>query len=803
MGFERPIGEEEAQKAGEMPSDLSRGADTDRPFTIPMRPKGEKRGGAWGSRPTTPGFVVLVFFLIVLAIGIHYYNSQTQAVTTINTTITENDDLNNGLIGHWTFDGPDMNWASSTAEVKNSIAGNGDGNLSVESGPEAMLPGRIGQAVDLCWCGIVIPEITFPRTYFSTTSASQAHTFFVWIKAVDTGIQGDIVGQYAAGGFALILRNGYLTYYKNAYLASATPMVADNTWHHVGFVKQGSGAGQARLYVDGVPSGPAFTDSTSYQNSNMKMGLTMISPLGGLVDDARVYNRAISASEVTRLYELGATTHINTTIDTNDNLENGLVGHWTFDGPNMNIGSGTREVIDTSGSGNHGDWKNHATTTVAGKLGQGILFDGTDDFISMGSGDIPFTKTSAFSGTAWIKTRNTGAISSNYYYLGSSGWMFSIGVAGANSVEFGLLNDVANAGRYRMGSTNVLDGQWHFVAFTYDGSNTVAGIKLYTDGGLEGMSTFVNSDPGTLVDRDVRIGAAEYTIGNGSIFRFNGSLDDVRIYNVALSTSTVKRLYELGATTHINTTIDTNDELESGLVGHWTFDGPKMAWASSTAEVLDSSASSIEGDMINMDQQSATAGKMGQGMRFDGINDYINIGAATPHNNVPRKTITAWIKPSTVGEASLGRIVEKSQSSGDETTTPGNGFIFGVCNDGWLCTSNRLFFLQSFMPTDYGMWSSASNSLPIGVWSFVAVTYDNSSYTNKPIFYINSVVSTRTESNSPSGGTAPDDSAVALVIGNRAPGDRTFNGNIDDVRIYNRILSQAEVKRLYELGGGR
>jgi membrane-bound metal-dependent hydrolase YbcI (DUF457 family) len=55
-------------------------------------------------------------------------------------------------------------------------------------------------------------------------------------------------------------------------------------------------------------------------------------------------------------------------------LAQGLVGHWTFDGLTI---AGTR-VFDASGSGNYGTMTN-GPTLVNGKLGQGLIFDGSDD----------------------------------------------------------------------------------------------------------------------------------------------------------------------------------------------------------------------------------------------------------------------------------------------------------------------------------------------------------------------------------------------------------------------------------------
>ena len=70
---------------------------------------------------------------------------------------------------------------------------------------------------------------------------------------------------------------------------------------------------------------------------------------------------------------------------------------------------------------------------------------------------------------------------------------------------------------------------------------------------------------------------------------FDGSLDDVRIYNRTLSASEVKQLYLQGSSLKQNITPrkGTNTgtySLDSGLVGHWTFDGKDTAWNSNTTQ---------------------------------------------------------------------------------------------------------------------------------------------------------------------------------------------------------------------------
>src|SRR3990167_11497282 len=62
-------------------------------------------------------------------------------------------------------------------------------------------------------------------------------------------------------------------------------------------------------------------------------------------------------------------------------LTTGLVGYWTFDGKDTNWG--TNKTNDLSGQGNTGTLTNMSTTTspVVGKIGQGLKFDGVDDYV--------------------------------------------------------------------------------------------------------------------------------------------------------------------------------------------------------------------------------------------------------------------------------------------------------------------------------------------------------------------------------------------------------------------------------------
>ena len=89
----------------------------------------------------------------------------------------------------------------------------------------------------------------------------------------------------------------------------------------------------------------------------------------GPIDDVRIYNRALSAQEIKELYNATAGSKVSTT---QKGIDKGLIGHWTFDGRDM-----ISNVADASGQGNDAYFTHlAATTTVIGKIGQALYFNG-------------------------------------------------------------------------------------------------------------------------------------------------------------------------------------------------------------------------------------------------------------------------------------------------------------------------------------------------------------------------------------------------------------------------------------------
>lgn len=116
---------------------------------------------------------------------------------------------------------------------------------------------------------------------------------------------------------------------------------------------------------------------------------------------------------------------------------------------------------------------------------------------------------------------------------------------------------------------------------------------------------------------------------------------------------------------------------------------------------------------------------------------------------------------------------------------------------------DSIWVYSNLFNTTPGRWKSADDTLPTGEWVHVAVTLDCWDVDAVPIIYINAVSKAITEVNDPSG-TLNSEYGAEVVVGNWHTDTQDYNvpwvGQLKDVRIYNRILTAAEVTTLYNSG---
>ena len=216
-------------------------------------------------------------------------------------------------------------------------------------------------------------------------------------------------------------------------------------------------------------------------------------------------------------------------------LNQGLVGWWL-----MNEGGGLK-AYDISGQGNHGTLTNNPTWTI-GKRGPALGFDGTNRYVNTGiTSNTNFSNTT-FSGSVWFKTTaSTGMLLAKQDITGGSagGWAVSFGAAQVINV---VHKDATGANVLTRFTTNtgLNDGKWHHIVFTMTtntSSSSGQNINIYLDGVLN-QGSLTNTAAVVAVAWPVYFGNRY----NTSI-PWDGSIDDVRIYMRALSTSEIQSLY--------------------------------------------------------------------------------------------------------------------------------------------------------------------------------------------------------------------------------------------------------------------
>jgi len=175
--------------------------------------------------------------------------------------------------------------------------------------------------------------------------------------------------------------------------------------------------------------------------------------------------------------------------------------------------------------------------------GPALSFDGASGYVDAGTGFANFQTTSAFSVLAWIKCNTNSAqmIVTKWAVLGSPGWQFHLDTGGVLGALFtgasGGTPDIFADTAVAMG-----DNKWHQVVWTYDGSQTAAGMTFYIDGQPVASTNQGNdTSPGTLGDSDLLIGAR---LRSGVAERyFSGLIDHVVIHAGKWTRAQVQELY--------------------------------------------------------------------------------------------------------------------------------------------------------------------------------------------------------------------------------------------------------------------
>ncbi|HAD22327.1 MAG TPA: hypothetical protein DCF87_09490, partial [Opitutae bacterium] len=533
-------------------------------------------------------------------------------------------------------------------------------------------------------------------------------------------------------------------------------------------------------------SGPLRIGGTS-QDNNKHLQVKSES-LTGNIAELLVWKRALADSErvVVEQYlaQKWGLQH-QTYLPPLEQPESGLIGRWTFDEGEGDL------VHDVSGNRKHGTMTNmHPINSwVDGAYGKALEFDGVDDnFTIPNLGDE--YRTIAF----WLKTGpTTGA--STIAKFGDQSAMLNV----TNRPL--VLCKVGTRGTNTPSSLDVTDVGWSHIAFRWNLGSTRYDILV--NGQSQSVGTMWGPHASMIINESIIL-ASSPTI----------KIDDLRIYSRSLTDAEIKNICgdldedgltdireaELGTDPNVADTDGDGDSdsaeisagtsptdpaentmsksLKSGLQVHLKFDETNGTIA------YDSSGNNKHSTLYGFEANQTTfvEGKIGNAIKFDGTNDYVMLPNALGINF----TFSFWINTS----SNLG---DSNSSNWDGQV----GLITSSLNQHAMMLSQGKFRIWSGTSSACRMTSKnfVNNSSWIHLAASRTQAYSGGSQIGNFKMYLNGSL----DSSSQKDNTRFSDGAI-LHIGKTHNGSNYFEGLMDNIHIYDRMLTDSEVLALYLLG---
>jgi len=667
--------------------------------------------------------------------------------------------------------------------------------------------GKFGKALDWEQDGVTDDYVEVNTAIIS----DYPFTASVWAKTESATNQDDLISLAdssvenvfysleinAAGYAAFDLLDG-----GSSDNTASTTAINDTNWHHI--VGVFTSSTERYLYVDGIQVASSTTSislnsGVDRWHIGQRADSTPSNNYDGLIDEVAIYNSALTQDQIKLLYNQtsaavwGATStnssDVGTWSSTNEYCPPGQgssctapIAEWKFD-EKVNT-----SAYDTSENNNTGTLTNGPEWRHAGECKHGacLFFDGAsgldqNDIVNAGTDN---SIDNIFDGggtvSAWVYPQSEGEDSSGMIIekgLSSDGWFIQVQPGTGNTVDLNMRAAFSDPGNSQWRVDNILNlNEWSHIVIIYDDDSASNDPTFYVNGIEQTLD--LDSNMAGSYDSDE---SADLSIGSrlpGTDHTFDGLIDQVRMYDYERTASQIAWEYNRG-----------------GPIGHWQLDecsgntaydigngGNNGTITIGSGGTQDEAGTCLSGDTSHA-WNNGTTGKVNYSLNFDGNDDYISIGDIDTLE-VPSEgklTIAAWVnrdtfnshdviysKTSDITSGAVDRLVFYI-SAGD-----GLVFIIGDGGNSHLHVSNREI-------TQSG-------------WYHVVVVFEN---TDESTFYVNGVAD---DSGLGAGFSQAMDNSDAVVIGAESDGGYPFSGQIDDIRVYNYVLTQEQIRDIYNQG---
>lgn len=369
------------------------------------------------------------------------------------------------------------------------------------------------------------PMMTTSAWVYPTSFVSSAAIYNRRTSGNVGGVTMELSGTSGAVNCYFYINGGW----KNV---TTTLLLKLNQWNYVSCTYDGA---TIKPYINGVgESGTATAGSINNPTSpNVVIGANIANMTvgwNGKIDDVKVYNYARSAAQITQ--------DMNASHPAGDS--GSMIAYWKFD-----EGAGTTAYDSTN---NHNNLSfaigNSAPTwTPNGQVNRALSFNGSTTNLAMPSNST-LNPTTAMSLSAWVKVN---AFSNTTYEeivakhtthdVGGCGLQYGLTTGWSDQTAQFFIDTGAPLCQHLGTGSTLLPNQWYYLTATYDSTVSTNNAKIYINGRLDNQTTYSGA-----IDTDTQT----LYVGGGSWF-LNGLIDEVKIYNYALTPTDILIDYNQGA----------------------------------------------------------------------------------------------------------------------------------------------------------------------------------------------------------------------------------------------------------------
>jgi hypothetical protein len=542
-----------------------------------------------------------------------------------------------------------------------------------------------------------------------------------------------------------------------------------------------------------------------------------LNKFNGKIDEVKIYNRVLSDDDIYTHY-----------------LKADTIGSWKLD-----QSTGT-SAIDSSLYKNDGTLTNMTSPVcwVAGKIDNALQFDGVNDCVNCGNDSI-LNPSSAITVEAWVNMNDK----TSFQEIVSRGAAFAV-PASHGPYSMGIYNnkiywdtgDGTTRSSFSIDISNLSLNTWYHFVGTFDGTNQnfyINGVKYAHQANIAFMRTDTNN-----------------TFIGGWLNKFNGKIDEVKIYNRVLSDDELLYNYSLGnqapivyagvdqeilanETITLNATITDDGHPVSGTTTvSWSkISGPgNVTFGNANAEDTTANFSATGAYVLRL--VASDGNKQG----YDDVTVYCGVPSAdwqlndgtgdaaadsSPYCNdgelVNMNTTTCWVTGVTGSALQLDGVNDYVYSGTDASLQMGTGAItveHWVKPNAWsdykalfcggaiggyhgygtgLHSGGSLFWYEVYGSTGGRQVYSADIGIQVGQWNHIVAIFDGINNVMK--VYRNGVEKHSVNISDPGDVQNTKDFTIGSYYGKWF-----FDGTIDEVRVYRRALSASEIYQRYQAG---